>query len=95
MDVVVTNAGITESKELAKRYGIEMQFLVNYLSHFLLVNKLLPLIPDFTGRVVIVSSIASKNQAPKEGILFGDLDGHSGYSASTFYGQSKLALQFQ
>jgi WW domain-containing oxidoreductase len=69
-----------------------MQFLVNYLSHFLLVNRLLPIIPDATGRVVIVSSSASKNQAPKEGILFEDLDAHNGYSASKFYGQSKLAL---
>jgi WW domain-containing oxidoreductase len=89
---VVANAGITGTKERTRRYGIEMQFLVNYLSHFLLVNRLLPIIPDDTGRVVIVSSSASKNQAPKAGILFEDLDGHNRYSASKFYGQSKLAL---
>jgi WW domain-containing oxidoreductase len=92
VDVIVANAGITGSKQATTRYGIEMQFLVNYLSHFLLVNRLLPKLPDTTGRVVIVSSSASKNQAPKEGILFEDLDGHRGYSASKFYGQSKLAL---
>jgi NAD(P)-dependent dehydrogenase (short-subunit alcohol dehydrogenase family) len=92
VDVVIANASITGTKERAQRYGIEMQFLVNYLSHFLLVNRLLPIISDATGRVVIVSSSASKNQAPKEGILFDDLDGQCGYTASKFYGQSKLAL---
>jgi len=92
IDVIVANAGITGSKQATTRDGIEMQFLVNYLSHFLLVNKLLPKLPDKKGRVVIVSSSASKNQAPKEGIRFDDLDGHRDYSASKFYGQSKLAL---
>jgi WW domain-containing oxidoreductase len=94
VDVLIANAGITGSKHLTKRYEIEMQFLVNYLSHFLLVNRLLPILPDDTGRVVVVSSSASKNQAPKEGIAFDNLDGHTGYSASKFYGQSKLALAF-
>jgi WW domain-containing oxidoreductase len=92
IDGIVANAGITGSPQATTRDGIELQFLVNYLSHFLLVNKLLSKLPDNSGRVVIVSSSASKNQAPKEGILFNDLDGQLSYSASKFYGQSKLAL---
>jgi len=92
VDAIVANAGITGSPTVQTRHGIEMQFLVNYLSHFLLINRILPKLPNQSGRVVIVSSSASKNQAPSEGILFEDLDGHAKYNASKFYGQSKLAL---
>ena len=92
VDAIVANAGITGASTVQTRQSIEMQFLVNYLSHFHLINRLVPKLPDHSGRVVVVSSSASKNQAPKEGILFDDLDGHAHYSASKFYGQSKLAL---
>jgi WW domain-containing oxidoreductase len=91
VDTVITNAGIMASNKLQVRHGVEMQFLVNYLSHFLLITEVLDLVPDQTGRVVIVSSRASVDQAPKEGILFDNLDGHEFYSPFAFYGQSKLA----
>jgi NAD(P)-dependent dehydrogenase (short-subunit alcohol dehydrogenase family) len=91
IDAIITNAGLMGSSQLEKRYGVEMQFLVNHLAHFLLVNRLLPLVPDNEGRIVIVSSSGSVNQAPKEGIQFDNLDGHRSYSAFKFYGQSKLA----
>ena len=92
VDAIVANAGITGASTVQTRESVEMQFLVNYLSHFHLINRLVPKLPAHSGRVVVVSSSASKNQAPKEGILFDDLDGHTHYSASKFYGQSKLAL---
>jgi WW domain-containing oxidoreductase len=38
-----------------------------------------------------VSSSASVNQAPAEGIMFDNLDGHRFYKPFAFYGQSKLA----
>jgi WW domain-containing oxidoreductase len=44
-----------------------------------------------TGRIVIVSSRASINQTPPEGIMFDNLDGRRFYKPFTFYGQSKLA----
>jgi WW domain-containing oxidoreductase len=40
---------------------------------------------------VIVSSSASTEFAPKEGIMFENLDGSRFYKPFTFYGQSKLA----
>ena len=55
------------------------------------VTRLLDLVPDNTGRVVIVSSAASIGMAPREGILFGNLDARRGYRMTQFYGQSKLA----
>jgi WW domain-containing oxidoreductase len=52
---------------------------------------LIDLVREHTGRIVIVSSSASIEQAPKEGIMFDNLDGRRFYEPFTFYGQSKLA----
>jgi WW domain-containing oxidoreductase len=91
LDAVVANAGIANLSTLQTRYGVEMQFLVNHIGHFALVNELSGLVRDGTGRIVIVSSSASVNQAPAEGIMFDNLDGRRFYKPFTFYGQSKLA----
>lgn len=91
LDAIVANAGIANLPTLQTRYGIEMQFLVNHIGHFALVNQLLDLVRNGTGRIVMVSSHASVNQAPAEGILFDNLDGHGFYKPFAFYGQSKLA----
>lgn len=91
LDAIITNAGIAAPSSLQVRYGVEMQFLVNHVGHFLLVNRLLDLVPDSTGRIVIGSSSSSIRQAPKDGIMFDNLDGHRFYKPFVFYGQSKLA----
>lgn len=91
LDAIVANAGIANLPTLQRRYGIEMQFLVNHIGHFALVNELSSLVRDGTGRIVIVSSSASVDQAPADGIMFDNLDGHRYYKPSLFYGQSKLA----
>lgn len=91
LDAVVTNAGIAAPSSLQVRYGVELQFLVNYLSHFRLVTGLLDLVPDSTGRIVIGSSSSSIEQASKEGVMFDNLDGRVFYKPFVFYGQSKLA----
>jgi WW domain-containing oxidoreductase len=91
LDAIVASAGIMGTKELQARDGVELQFLVNYVGHFALINGLTDLVRDHTGRIVIVSSSGSIQQAPKQGILFDNLDGHRFYKPFTFYGQSKLA----
>ncbi len=91
LDAVVANAGIANSPVLRTRYGVEMQFLVNHIGHFALVNEIQPLVRDGTGRIVIVSSSAALKQAPAEGIMFDNLDGGRFYEPLAFYGQSKLA----
>jgi NAD(P)-dependent dehydrogenase (short-subunit alcohol dehydrogenase family) len=91
LDAIVANAGIANLPTLQTRYGVELQFLVNHVGHFSLVNELLGQVRDGTGRIVIVSSSASINQAPAEGIMFDNLDGHRFYNPFMFYGQSKLA----
>ena len=91
LDSIVANAGIANLPTLQTRYGVEMQFLVNHIGHFALVNQLLDRVRNGTGRVVIVSSSASIRQAPAEGIMFDNLDGRRSYQPFSFYGQSKLA----
>jgi WW domain-containing oxidoreductase len=91
LDAVVANAGIANLPTLRTRQGVEMQFLVNHIGHFALVNGLMDLVRNDTGRIVIVSSSASINQAPAEGIMFDNLDGQRFYKPFMFYGQSKLA----
>jgi WW domain-containing oxidoreductase len=91
LDAIVANAGIANLPNLQTKYGVELQFLVNHVGHFSLVNELLGQVRNGTGRIVIVSSSASINQAPAEGIMFDNLDGHRFYKPFMFYGQSKLA----
>jgi WW domain-containing oxidoreductase len=91
LDAIIANAGIAHLPTLQTRNGIEMQFLVNHIGHFSLVNQLSDIVRDGTGRIVIVSSKASVTQAPAEGIMFDNLDGRRSYQPFAFYGQSKLA----
>jgi NAD(P)-dependent dehydrogenase (short-subunit alcohol dehydrogenase family) len=91
IDVLMCNAGIMALPELEQVNGIEKQFFVNHLGHYLLTRRLLTQVEAAdAGRVVMVSSIGYRN-APKEGIQFDNLSGENGYKAFTAYGQSKLA----
>ena len=92
LDAIVANAGIANLPTLQTRYGVEMQFLVNHIGHFALVNRLSDIVRNGTGRIVIVSSDASIHRAPAEGIMFDNLDGHRSYQPLSFYAQSKLAV---
>jgi WW domain-containing oxidoreductase len=91
LDAVVANAGIANLPRLQTRYGVELQFLVNHIAHFALINRLADSLRTGTGRIVIVSSDASITQAPAEGVLFDNLDGQRFYDPFAFYGQAKLA----
>lgn len=91
LDSVVANAGIANLPTLNTRYGIELQFLVNHLGHFALINQIEGAIRNGSGRIVVVGSSAGIDQAPREGIMFDNLDGRRFYEPRVFYGQSKLA----
>jgi len=90
-DAIIANAGIMAPRQPNVRYGVESQFRVNHLSHMLLVTRLSELLREGSGRLVMVSSSAAQSFAPKQGVLFDNLDAHQGYKPFVFYGQSKLA----
>ena len=92
LDAIVANAGIVGPEQNpVVRYGVEGMFRVNHLSHMLLIGRLSDLLRDGTARIVVVSSAAAQALAPKQGVLFDDLDGQRNYGRFRFYGQSKLA----
>ncbi len=91
VDMLICNAGVMAVQELRLYNGVEMQFAVNHLGHFLFVNETLAAVKQSeAGRIVILSSCAHHN-APAEGIDFDNLDGSRSYSPWTAYGRSKLA----
>jgi len=92
LDAIITSAEVPSPPTLRTRYGVELQFFCNYVGTFALVNQLLDLVRNGTGRIVIVSNNASVMQAPPEGIMFDNLDGHRFYDPMTCFGQSKFAL---
>src|SRR6188474_1697704 len=74
IDALVCNAGVLLT-ELEQVRGLEMQFVVNHLGHFVLVNRLLDRVTAAPqGRVVVVGSMAHA-QVPPGGIQFDNLSG--------------------
>ena len=91
IDMLILNAGVMALPELQQVNGIERQFVINHLGHFLLVAQLQDSVTAARqGRVVVVSSSAHV-WAPAEGIQFDNLSGETEYDPFEAYGQSKLA----
>jgi NAD(P)-dependent dehydrogenase (short-subunit alcohol dehydrogenase family) len=88
LDALVNNAGVAlrDSERKLSEDGYELTFAVNYLSHFLLTELLLPLlVRSAPARIV---NVASVGQAP---IDFDDPMLERGYDGFRAYAQSKLA----
>jgi NAD(P)-dependent dehydrogenase (short-subunit alcohol dehydrogenase family) len=91
IDMLILNAGIMALPELQIVNGVEKQFAVNHLGHFLLTEHLVDTVRRAkAGRVVVVSSGAHRWAAPY-GIDFDNLDGSRSYEPFAAYGQSKTA----
>ena len=90
LDMLILNAGIMQLPELQIVNGVERQFAVNHVGHFLLTQRLLDqVVAADAGRVVVVSSGAHR-WAPN-GIRFDNLDGSQDYDPREAYGVSKTA----
>lgn len=89
IDVLINNAGVmTPPDRRMTKDGFELQFGVNYLAHFVLTARLLPLLRRSSApRVVTLSSIAARNGR----IDFDDLQAERNYKPMSVYSQSKLA----
>jgi NAD(P)-dependent dehydrogenase (short-subunit alcohol dehydrogenase family) len=89
VDLLVNNAGImSPPRRQTTADGFELQFGVNYLGHFALTARLLPLLRRSAApRVVSVTSLAHRYAA----IEFDDLQSQRRYQAGRAYCQSKLA----
>jgi NAD(P)-dependent dehydrogenase (short-subunit alcohol dehydrogenase family) len=89
IDILVNNAGVMalRTRETTPD-GFEMQFGTNYLSHFALTARLLPLLKAASARVVQLSSIAHRSGE----IRRDDLNYQRGYKPFPVYSQAKLAV---
>jgi NAD(P)-dependent dehydrogenase (short-subunit alcohol dehydrogenase family) len=87
LSVLINNAGVLSSRRQLTEDGWELNFGVNYLSHFLLSNLLLDLIIKSQGRIITLSSVAHKIGR----IHFEDVNLTDGYGWLRAYSQSKLA----
>ncbi len=90
LDGLICNAGVMALPELELINGVEKQFAINHLGHFVLINQLLDTVlaaPE--GRFTILSSRAHRRA--DHGIEFDNLDGSKHYEPWEAYGVSKLA----
>lgn len=89
IDMLIDNAGVMALPTRQTTVdGFEMQFGTNYLSHFALVGRLLPLLIGAKARVVQLSSVAHRSGH----IRLNDLNYQTHYSPWPVYQQSKLAM---
>lgn len=89
VDILINNAGVMAlPRRQTTADGFEMQFGTNYLSHFALTGRLLPLLTAANARVVQLSSMAHRGGA----IRLDDLNYQTGYRPWPVYQQSKLAM---
>lgn len=86
LDILVNNAGFISLDRQTTKDGLERQFGVNHMGHFLLTMKLVDLVPC-GGRIVNVSSGAHKTG----NIHFEDINLTKGFNVIKAYSQSKLA----
>lgn len=86
LDILVNNAGFISLDRQTTVDGLERQFGVNHVGHFLLTMKLIDLFPN-GGRIVNVASGAHKTG----NIHFDDINLTKHFNVIKAYSQSKLA----
>jgi retinol dehydrogenase-13 len=92
LSLLINNAGValTRGPRQETHDGIEMQFGVNHVGHFVLTNALLPLLRKSQPARIVNLSSAGYLMAPN-GLNFDDLQMEESYSGFLCYGHSKLA----
>ena len=86
IDILVNNAGFISLDRQETKEGLERQFGINHVGHFLLTTELLDLMGE-GSRIVNVASGAHKTGK----IHFDDINLHKGFNVFKAYSQSKLA----
>lgn len=89
IDILVNNAGVMAlPQRTVTADGFETQLATNYLGHFALTARLLPLLRRGQARVVQLSSIVHRHGR----IQLDDLQFEAAYKPWPAYAQSKLAM---
>ena len=89
IDILINNAGVMAlPQRTVTADGFETQLATNYLGHFALTARLLPLLRRGRARVVQLSSIVHRHGR----IQLDDLQFEAAYKPWPAYAQSKLAM---
>ena len=92
IDILVNNAAVMATpKRSITADGFELQLGTNYLGHFALTARLLPLLRR-SGQARVVSVSSGAHKMGKKRIDFDDLQSERKYSPFDAYCQSKLAM---
>jgi NAD(P)-dependent dehydrogenase (short-subunit alcohol dehydrogenase family) len=88
LDVLIANAGVMATPEGRTADGFELQFGTNHLGHFVLVNRLRPLLAGGPARIVNLSSAGHRFSD----VVLDDVNfEHTPYDPWQAYGRSKTA----
>lgn len=91
IDVFIHNAGLTLSKQRLSDNGLDLVFVVNHLSSFIINYKLIDKLRNQAGARIIMNNSEGHRFAPW-GLRLDDLDwGKRRYSGLKAYGSAKLA----
>lgn len=91
IDVIIHNAGLTLSKQQLTDEGLDLVFVVNYLSSFIINYKLLEKLKTQASARIIMNNSEGHRFAPW-GIQLDDLNwGKRRYTGLKAYGSAKLA----
>lgn len=88
LDVLINNAGVFTTYYTLTNEGIEMQFAVNHLAHFMITNLLMPLLQNSEDPRILTTSSGSHYGAK---INFNDIMLSKHYGQLKAYKQVKLA----
>ena len=87
LHILINNAALWPTKKIMTPEGLETQFAINHLSHFLLTNLLLDIIRSSAPARIINTSSGLHKRAK---IDFDNLQAEKSYKHMRVYGQTKL-----
>lgn len=88
VDILINNAAVmTPPTRHETQDGFELQFGTNFLGHFALTARVLPLLREASARVTTLSSLGARSGS----FQWDDLQYRGTYEAMKAYNQSKLA----
>jgi NAD(P)-dependent dehydrogenase (short-subunit alcohol dehydrogenase family) len=87
LHILMNNAALWPTKKMMTPEGLETQFAINHLSHFLLTNLLLEIVKSSAPARIINTSSGLHKRAR---IDFDNLQAEKKYKHMSVYGQTKL-----
>src|ERR1700676_4885091 len=91
LDAIITNTDLADLPVPTRRYGIELQTILEYIGHFALVNRLSHRVRGNGGRIVLASSELNMNKDANEAIAVDNpIDRHF-YECLLSHGRAKSA----